>query len=112
MKKAILSPVCSALVIPGLGQVINQHLRKGLLMLAGIFILLVLFTVQLYGLVRAVMNSRAIETGDPAAIMNEMMNQDLSGLYVLLAAFCALWIYSVIDAFLGGIKADKLDEGV
>lgn len=112
MKKAILSPLCSALVIPGLGQVINQHIKKGLIMFAVVFVLIVAFSVHLYQIISAVMQSGAIKTGDPDVIMKNVMAEDPSGLWLLLAASCALWIYSVIDAFLGGRKADKLDEGV
>ncbi len=112
MKKAMLSPLCSALVIPGLGQVINQHLKKGVTMLAAVFVFLVVFTVHLYRIISAVMKSGAVKTGDPGVIMDKIMAQDPSGLWLLLAAFCVLWVYSVVDAFLGGRDADKLDEGV
>jgi hypothetical protein len=112
MKKAILSPLCSALVIPGLGQVINQHIKKGLIMFALVFVLLGVFTVHLYRIISAVMKSGAIKTGDPDVIMKNFMAEDPSGLWLLLAASCVLWIYSVIDAFLGGRKADKLEGGV
>jgi hypothetical protein len=33
MQKAIMSPLCSGLVIPGLGQIINQDLKKGIIIL-------------------------------------------------------------------------------
>jgi hypothetical protein len=112
MKKAILSPLCSGLVIPGLGQVVNQQVKKGVTMLAVIFVLLALFTVHMYRIITAVIQSGAVKTNDPAVIMDKFAAQDLSGLWLLLGSFCVLWVYSVIDAFLGGRKADKLDQGV
>jgi len=112
MKKAILSPLCSGLVIPGLGQVINQQVKKGVTMLAVIFVLLVVFTVHMYRIITDVIQSGALKTNDPVVIMNKIKAEDLSGLWLLLGAFFVLWVYSVIDAFLGGRKADKLDEGV
>jgi len=112
MKKATLSPLCSALVIPGLGQIINQHIKKGLVMLTFVFVLLVVFTVYLYQIISAVIKSGAIKTLDPDVIMKNIMAEDPASLWLLLAASCVLWIYSVIDAFLGGRKADKLEEGV
>ena len=111
MKKAIFSPLCSALVIPGLGQVINQHIKKGIIMLAAVFVLLVAFTVHMSRIITAVMKSGAIKTGDPFVIMDKIMAENHSALCPLLAAFCVLWIYSVVDAFFGGRKADKLDQG-
>jgi TM2 domain-containing membrane protein YozV len=111
MKKAILSPLCSALVIPGLGQVMNQHIKKGVIMLAAVFVFLVAFTVQMYRIITAVMKSGAIKTGDPFLILDKIKAENYSTLYLLLAAFCVLWIYSIVDAFLGGRKADNLDHG-
>ena len=112
MKKAILSPLSSALVIPGLGQIINQHIKKGVSILAAVFVLLVLFAVYLYRVISALMISGAIKTGDPAVIIAKIMDEGTSGLSLLLAAFCVLWIYSVIDAFWGGRQADRLEKGV
>jgi len=111
MKKAVLSPLCSALVIPGLGQVINQHLKKGVIMLAAVFVMIVMFAVQMYRMISAVIKSGAVNTGDPDVILDKIMEADPSGLYLLLVVFCVLWFYSVIDAFLGGRKADALDKG-
>ena len=38
MKKSIISPLCSALIIPGLGQVINNNIKKGLIILGIVFV--------------------------------------------------------------------------
>jgi len=103
MKKAILSPLCSALVIPGLGQVINQHLKKGVAILAAVFVLLVGFTVHLYRVVQTVMMSGSVSLEDPASVVRKVMEQGASGLGVLLALFGLLWLYAVVDAFFGGM---------
>lgn len=109
MKRALLSPLCSALVIPGLGQVINQHIIKGVIMLAAVFGLLVVFTVHMSRIITAIIKSGVIKTADPSVIMDKIMAENHSTLFLLLAVFCILWIYSVVDAFIGGRKADKLD---
>jgi len=111
MKKAILSPLCSALVIPGLGQVINQHLKKGVIMLVAVFVLFAAFTVHIYRIISALIKSDAINTSDPVGIMDKILAENPIGLWLPLVALCILWAYSVIDAFWGGRTADKLDEG-
>ncbi len=107
MKKAILSPLCSAFVIPGLGQVINQQPKKGLMLLGAVFVFLALFTVRLAQVIRGVMESDSIMPSDPALFIERIKAQDLYVFYVLSAAFCLLWIYSVTDAFIVGIKQDR-----
>ena len=41
MKKYILSPLCSAFIVPGLGQILNGHMKKGVIILSIVFILIV-----------------------------------------------------------------------
>lgn len=107
MKKAILSPLCSALVIPGLGQVINQQLKKGLLMLGTVFVLLIVFTVRFVQVIQAVLGSSRIMPSDSSVMIDRIKGQDPWVFYVLLAVFGAVWAYSVIDAFLGGMEQDR-----
>jgi len=38
MKKSIAAPLCSGLVIPGLGQILNQQIRKGVLLMGLVFL--------------------------------------------------------------------------
>jgi len=111
MKKAILSPLCSAFVIPGLGQVINQHLKKGVLILAAVFVFFVVFVIRLYGIINAVMKEGAISLGDTSVIMDKLKAEDPPVLCILLMVFIILWAYSVLDAFLAGWKIDQLGEG-
>ena len=111
MKKAILSPLCSALVIPGLGQVVNQHIKKSVLILSGVFVLFVAFVYRLYEIINAVMKDRTINLGDPDAIIDRLKLEDPSALFFLFIAFVILWAYSVLDAFLAGRKIDRLENG-
>ena len=34
MKKAVIASLCSAFIIPGLGQILNNNIKKGLVILA------------------------------------------------------------------------------
>ena len=89
----------------------NQHIIKGLIMLAAVFILLIVFTVRMYRIISAVIESGVVSTADPAMIMDRVMAEGPSALYWLFAAFCILWAYSVFDAFWGGREADRREEG-
>ena len=106
MKKAALSPLCSAFVIPGLGQVLNQHLRKGVFILATVFVLFVAAIVKLYRIMNTLFMSARADNQGPLSIMERIKAEDLTVLWLLLAAFTILWLYSVIDAFLIGRKID------
>ena len=109
MKKAILSPLFSGLVIPGLGQVINQQLKKGACILILILALFSGTMIKLYLIVRGVFEAKP-DTSDTVAFMDKLAAQDLSLLWYLITAFAVLWFYSVLDAFLIGRKMDQLGE--
>ncbi len=110
MKKAMLAPICSALVIPGLGQVINEHIKKGIILLAAVFVLIVVSTYEMYQMVNDIIRSGVV-TNDPTTIIHKILSGDYTLLGSLLAVFTLLWLYSVIDAFIGGRKADALEKG-
>lgn len=110
MKKAMLAPLCSALVIPGLGQVINEHIKKGVILLAAVFVLIVVSTYEMYQMISDILSSGAL-ANDTTTIMAKVLSGDYTLLGSLLAVFTLLWLYSVIDAFIGGRKADELERG-
>ncbi|MFP4086319.1 MAG: hypothetical protein ACLFUL_05955 [Desulfobacteraceae bacterium] len=110
MKKAIASPLCSAFVIPGLGQIINADLKKGIILLCGVFLLFVLGIIKLVRLIHAVFPPAEISSAPPE-ILNRLRAEDLSVLWYILAAFAILWLYSVIDAFWKGRKMDHIEAG-
>ena len=107
MKKAMLSPLCSALVIPGLGQVINQQLKKGVCMLAIVFVFILALTFELYQRISTVLKSGVTPVQGTGTLMDRIMAQDHTTLVLLVAGFAVLWIYSIVDALIGGIKADR-----
>ena len=110
MRKAILSTLCSAFVIPGLGQVMNQHLRKGVIILAAMFVLFLLTLVKLYQILSALFISAGGNHSDFPSLMDRIKGEDLRALLVLLAVFAILWLYSVIDAYLVGRKIDRTGD--
>ncbi len=111
MKKTILAPLCSALVIPGLGQIINQHLIKGGCILFAVFILFVAGIFTLYHLMSAALKAELINPGHSPDIVDKLKAVDFSALWYFLVAFALMWLYSVLDAYLTGRKLDQPGEG-
>jgi len=107
MKKSILSPLCSAVIIPGLGQVLNHQIKKGLIILGIVFLLFIAGTVKLALVINSLMEKLTIDRLDSTAVLENLRTWDLSVLWPLLTAFGIVWVYSVLDAFLQGRKIDS-----
>ncbi|MFZ0449376.1 MAG: hypothetical protein WAL98_09040 [Desulfatiglandaceae bacterium] len=107
MKKAFMSPLCSGLVIPGLGQILNQQLKKGSCILLLILILFVWGTIALFNLFKSVFSIAQITGNGGESIIDRLRQQDLSTLLIILGTFVAVWLYSVLDAFFTGRKIDR-----
>jgi hypothetical protein len=107
VKKYILASLCSALVVPGLGQIINQSLKKGLYILSVVFILFVAGTIKLFLILRSVLtqaNAGRLNTGP---IAEQLQRKDLVVLWVLSGLFAVMWIYSILDAFWTGKRMEN-----
>jgi hypothetical protein len=106
MKKYILSPLCSAVVVPGFGQVLNHKIRKGVIMMVITFVLFILATIKLVTLIMS-----EIKNADADAINNllefKLSGSNLFGLWVLIGLLALLWLYSIVDALIDGIKIEK-----
>lgn len=111
MQKAILSPLCSGLVIPGLGQIINQDLKKGIIILCVVFALFVAGIVRLLQIIHSVFRSGHTDISDSQALMARLGAENTTMLWILGVAFGILWIYAVADAYMGGRKVDQLEAG-
>jgi hypothetical protein len=100
MKKYILSPLCSGLLIPGLGQILNNEIKKGLLLLAAVFILFVVGSIKLAFVIKFLLSQSA--STDPMVIMERIKGENLLSLWILIGLFAVIWAYSVVDAFRTG----------
>ena len=109
MKKAVVSPLCSGLVIPGLGQIINQDFKKGIIILAAVFLLFVMGIIKLVYLINAVFRTGSVDLSDPEMIMAKLRAEDPSMLWFMAAVFVIIWFFSVVDAYLKGRKIDSVD---
>jgi hypothetical protein len=110
MKKMILAPLCSAFVIPGLGQIVNQHLKKGVFILLSVLALFVIGVVKLVFVINATLSEVDLNHLDAQSIIQKLQVQHFTLIWGLVVAFGLLWLYSVVDAFLGGREMDRLEE--
>jgi TM2 domain-containing membrane protein YozV len=107
MKKSIAAPLCSGLVVPGLGQILNQQFRKGLIILGLVFVLFVAGAVKLAFLINSLTRVRDLaEISQTAALSRG----DLFLVAGIAAAFLILWVYSVVDAFWVAFQAERSDR--
>ena len=104
MKKSIAAPLCSGLVIPGLGQILNQQLKKGLILLALVFLLFVAAAVKLAFIVKAM--ARGPDLGE-ASRQAGVSPGDFFFLAGILGAFAILWVYAVADAFWVAFQSER-----
>ena len=109
MKKQIISPLCSAIVIPGMGQILNQQLKKGVMLLAAVFVLFIAGTVKLYFIMKSMV--AGMTTVNQAMLTEKLKEQDLTVIWFIVAVFAVIWLYSVIDAFINGRKIDQNTQG-
>jgi TM2 domain-containing membrane protein YozV len=106
MKKYILSPLCSAIIVPGLGQVLNKRIMKGLIIMGLVFILFIMITIKLALIILEEMEGKDIYALNDL-IEIRPLSGGLSGLWVMAAVFVILWLYSIIDAFFDGLKIER-----
>ena len=107
MKKYIAAPIGSALIIPGFGQVLNGDIKKGLILLGVVFILFIACVIKLIQIITALLpelNPDEINIEEILARINAM---DVTFINILLFIFTAVWLYSVIDALIVGIRVEK-----
>ena len=107
MKKALLSPICSGLIIPGLGQVMNQDLKKGIILLCAVFLLFLAGAFNLLSMLQPL--GEGIEQAP--SLKEQIGTGHLTLWWILLILYGVLWIYAVIDALLRGNAVDQRELG-
>ncbi len=110
MKKSIISPLCSALVVPGFGQIINGQIKKGVILCVSVLVLLIAATIETYFLIKASLKGLALNELYPEMVISKFKAQDHTVLWIIFIAFIGIWLYSVIDAFSEGRKIDLQEE--
>ncbi len=110
MKKYITSTLASALIVPGLGQVVNRQIKKGLIIMSCVFILIIVIFYHLIKTAMSVIEDLAPEDINYAILSDRLHNYDLSSLKIIIIVFLAVWIYSIIDSFLVGVRIERNEQ--
>jgi len=108
MKKFIAAPLCSGLVVPGLGQILNQQFRKGLILLGLAFLLFVAGAVKLAFIINSLTRMPDLAEISQTAALSGL---DLFLVAGIACAFLILWVYSVVDAFWVAFQAERSAPG-
>ncbi|MBW1722288.1 MAG: hypothetical protein JRH13_14080 [Deltaproteobacteria bacterium] len=111
MKKYILSPICSAFVIPGLGQILNNQRAKGVILLSAMFALFVGGVVELTLVIRSSLEKGNLAGSQPADFLQLLEGEGHPLLVLILVLFLIVWVYSIVDAFWVGIKLEREKKG-
>ena len=111
MKKYIVSPLCSAFIVPGLGQIINQNLKKGLSILSIVFVLFVTGTIKLAFTIKSLFQGSETIRLNSTTLGERLQGEDFTLLWALAILFGVVWVYSVVDAFWSGKKMEDQGEG-
>jgi len=108
VKKAVSATLCSAFVIPGLGQILNQDIVKGLAFLASVFILLVTAAVKFFLMLTAAVEGPGGDGVVPGGVLERFLSSDFTLLWICAVLFAAIWLTSVADAFARGKRLDAM----
>ncbi len=104
MKKSIAAPLCSGLVIPGLGQILNQQISKGVLLPGSVFLLFVTGAVKLAFIINSATRQPDLAGNPQGAAVSQ---GDLLFVAGIVAVFAILWVHSVVDAFLVALRSER-----
>lgn len=109
MRKAVASPLMSALIMPGVGQLNNKQVQKAGLMVSGSSLLFLVFFALLTMKLWAALGTLDQATPGQSvwmAIVERVAAQGLGWLWLMMALALPLWLYGVIDAFWVGRRLD------
>ena len=112
MRRAIISPVCSALVM-GMGQLINGHRGKGAFLVSGMSLW---FLAALGVTWIKVTNAMGVVADGPpvankvAALQDALVAGGLGWAWIMGGVFAAMWLFAVIDAAVAGARIDRAAE--
>ncbi|MFH1091940.1 MAG: DUF5683 domain-containing protein [Pseudomonadota bacterium] len=115
MKHQLRAALCSALILPGVGQILNRQISKALVMIGVMTGLLVVFIIKLVSVFSIVMGvmfnpQQAAETGRLPAEAAAKYAADVRVLFIVVGLGLGLWVYSVVDAYLYGRRLGTAEE--
>ncbi|MDR2945221.1 MAG: hypothetical protein LBV79_00525 [Candidatus Adiutrix sp.] len=105
----------SALVLPGLGQLVTGRLLKGALMAVVPLLWLPLAFVKILRDLFKVMPELSAQAADGAAVtltgLQEALRPMSGGLIWLLAPLAAVWLWSLVDSISFARRSRSVEEG-
>lgn len=107
MKKYISAPLCSALIIPGLGQVINRDMIKGLILLGIVFVLVNVVLFRLVFMLIGVWDDASTHELSGEDLLSLIRSSGLPVIRVSVLLFALTWAYAVGDAFKRGLEIES-----
>jgi hypothetical protein len=110
MKKCIISPLLSAFVIPGLGQLANAQIAKGAMILGTVTFLLIGILFKVATDVMEALDAFPDPQINPELfhkLFGIVSQQDHKATSLLTIAFVLVWVYSIIDAYINGKRMDR-----
>ena len=113
MKRRLISPLVSGLVLPGTGQVLNRQPVKGIALIASTTMLFLLILLKvLVDLNRAFQTMPDLRP-DPQIVKelaSAMAQHDHTYLMVLVIMLLCVWIFSIVDAYIHGKRLDGMND--
>jgi hypothetical protein len=104
MKKTMTAPLCSGLVIPGLGQILNRQIRKGLILMGLVFVLLIAGVLKLSSILNSMSHLKDLTDSSRVA---QISGGDMLVIAGVSGAFALIWLYSVVDAFWVAFRSER-----
>ncbi len=112
MKHALTAALLS-LLVPGLGQLYNRRIGRGIALVLGMSFVLIGFSIALFykvGQAAATLTEEQIATRDFSLLSRAFREQDLTVIIIILAVLAPVWVGAVIDAFRDGRKFEERRE--
>ena len=107
MKKYIISTFCSAVIVPGMGQVLNGQIKKGLIHMGIVFVIILALAIKLIKMVLNILPGLDLDKIRVEAILEKIDFTDYTVIRVISYIFLVFWIYSIFDAFIIGLKIER-----
>ncbi|MEW6263771.1 MAG: hypothetical protein AB1641_11915 [Thermodesulfobacteriota bacterium] len=116
MNRRILAPLCSAFVLPGLGQIVNRQIGKGVIMIMAVSLIFLAVVLKVFMDLSAVMGQLmgpdlTLSDDKLPLFLAGLRARNLTPLFILLILGFALWAYSVIDAYVYSRKEEAKIDG-
>ncbi|MBF0475792.1 MAG: hypothetical protein HQK59_08155 [Deltaproteobacteria bacterium] len=113
MRKTLISPVLSGLILPGVGQLYNRQIAKGCLLIAITTVLFIALFMLMATDLYSVINSMDTIQSSPEAVndvLAKVRNRDHTYLWAVSSILFAVWAISVVDAFRHGRAIDQAQD--